>query len=165
MFLKRFIYFVYMHTLWVSADKPEESIRSHYRWLWATMWLLETELRTSGRTVNVLNCWAISPCPDIGFFLFLSILLKIFYLSLALYICGCVHMSAGAPGGQGCWISLQLEFHTVSLLPWALGRKGIWVPLQEQHTTQPLLQPLKSLKGSCFCFQPRCTVVCCFGLV
>jgi hypothetical protein len=27
----------------------------------ATMWLLEIELRTSGRTVSALNCWAISP--------------------------------------------------------------------------------------------------------
>jgi hypothetical protein len=40
---------------------PEEGIRSHYRWLWATMWLLGIELRTSGRSATALNHWAISP--------------------------------------------------------------------------------------------------------
>jgi hypothetical protein len=31
--------------------------------LWATMWLLGIELRTSRRTFSVLNHWAISPAP------------------------------------------------------------------------------------------------------
>ena len=35
----------------------------HYRWLWATMWLLGIELRTPGSAVIVLDCWAISPAP------------------------------------------------------------------------------------------------------
>jgi hypothetical protein len=35
---------------------PEESIRSHYSWLGATMWLLGIELRTSGRADSALNC-------------------------------------------------------------------------------------------------------------
>jgi hypothetical protein len=52
-----------MSTLWLSSDTPEEGIRSHYRWLWATMWLLGIELRTSWRTVSALNHWAISPAP------------------------------------------------------------------------------------------------------
>jgi hypothetical protein len=38
---------------------------SHYRWLWATTWLLGIELRTSGRTVSALNHWAISPAHEI----------------------------------------------------------------------------------------------------
>jgi hypothetical protein len=50
-------------TLSLSWDTPEEGIRSHYRWLWATMWLLGIEFRTSGRTVSTLNQWAISPGP------------------------------------------------------------------------------------------------------
>lgn len=54
-FLKRFIYFMYMSTLWLSSDTPEEGVRSHYRWLCATMWLLGIELRTSGRAVSALN--------------------------------------------------------------------------------------------------------------
>jgi hypothetical protein len=29
--------------------------------LWATMWLLEFELRTFRRAVSALTCWAISP--------------------------------------------------------------------------------------------------------
>jgi hypothetical protein len=32
-----------------------------YKWLWATMWLLGFELRTFGRAVGALGCWAISP--------------------------------------------------------------------------------------------------------
>jgi hypothetical protein len=44
----------YMSTLYLSSDTPEEGIRSHYRWLWATMWLLGIELRTSGRAASVL---------------------------------------------------------------------------------------------------------------
>jgi hypothetical protein len=31
--------------------------------LWATVWLLGIELRTSGREANALNQWAISPAP------------------------------------------------------------------------------------------------------
>jgi hypothetical protein len=56
-----FIYFMYVSTLPLSSVTPEEGIRSHYRWLWATMWLLGFELRTSGRAVSALNCWATSP--------------------------------------------------------------------------------------------------------
>jgi hypothetical protein len=33
---------------------------SYYGWLWATMWLLGFELRTSGRAINALNRWASS---------------------------------------------------------------------------------------------------------
>jgi hypothetical protein len=45
----------------LSSDPPEESVRSHYRWLWATTWLLGFELRTFRRVVSVLTHWAISP--------------------------------------------------------------------------------------------------------
>jgi hypothetical protein len=31
--------------------------------MWATLWLLGFELRTLGRAVSALNCWAISPAP------------------------------------------------------------------------------------------------------
>ena len=48
--------------------RPEESTRSHYRWLWATMWLLEIELRTFWRAGNALNLWAISPAPKLTLF-------------------------------------------------------------------------------------------------
>jgi hypothetical protein len=49
---------MYLSTLSLSSDTPEEGIRPHYRWLWATMWLLGFELRTSGRAVSALNHWA-----------------------------------------------------------------------------------------------------------
>ena len=41
----------------------EEGIKFHYRWLWATMWLLGIELKTSGRAVGALNHWANSLAP------------------------------------------------------------------------------------------------------
>jgi hypothetical protein len=52
---------LYISTLLLSSDTPEEGIRSHYRWLWATMWLLGFELRIFGREVSALTRWAISP--------------------------------------------------------------------------------------------------------
>ena len=68
LFLKKeFIYFIYVNTLSLSSDTPEEGIGSHCRWLWATMWLLGIEFRTFGRAASALNCWAISPVPVFGF--------------------------------------------------------------------------------------------------
>ena len=56
-----YLFILYMSTWWLSSDTPEKGVASHYRWLWATMWLLGIELRTYGRVVSALNCWAISP--------------------------------------------------------------------------------------------------------
>ena len=47
-FLKIYLFNVYEHPV---ADTLEQGIRSNYRWLWATMWLLGIELMTSGRAV------------------------------------------------------------------------------------------------------------------
>jgi hypothetical protein len=52
-----------MTTLSLSSDMPKEDIGSHYRWLWATIWLLGIELRTSGRALSALNCWVPSKPP------------------------------------------------------------------------------------------------------
>jgi len=71
------IFFMYMSTLYPSSDTPREGIRFHYRWLWATMWLLGIELRTSGRAVSALNLWAISPA-------LLLLFLKLFFLQYKL---------------------------------------------------------------------------------
>lgn len=35
--------------------------RGRYWWLWITMWLLRTELRSSAQIVNALSHWAIYP--------------------------------------------------------------------------------------------------------
>ena len=59
---------MYMSTPFLSSDELEEGIRSHYRWLWAT--ILGIELRTSERAVSTLNRWAISPAPSLFFVLF-----------------------------------------------------------------------------------------------
>ena len=41
--------------------------RSHYWWLWATMWLLGIELRTFRKAGSALNQWAISPAQFLSF--------------------------------------------------------------------------------------------------
>ena len=58
-----FIYFMYECSVCMYTCMPEEGIRSHYRWLWSTMWLLGIELRTYVRAVSALNLWVISPVP------------------------------------------------------------------------------------------------------
>ena len=76
---------MYMSTLLLSSDTPKEGVRSHYKWLWATMWLLGIELKTSGRAVNALNHWAISPALFFFFFPrqgFLSVALAVLELTL-----------------------------------------------------------------------------------
>ena len=47
--------------LFSDTHSLEECIRSHCRGVWATMWLLGIELRTSGRAVSALNHWVIFP--------------------------------------------------------------------------------------------------------
>ena len=51
---------MFVGTLSLSSCAPEKGIGSHYR-LWAIMWLLGIELRTSGRAVSAFNPRAISP--------------------------------------------------------------------------------------------------------
>jgi len=72
-FFLRFI-FLCIWVLSLSSDTPEEGIGSHYRLLWATMWLLGIELRTSGRAVSAFNHWAISPAS----WCFLSVICSLF---------------------------------------------------------------------------------------
>jgi hypothetical protein len=55
---------MYVSTLSLSPDTPEEGTGSHYRCLWAAMWLLGIELRTSERIVSAFNHWAITPPPE-----------------------------------------------------------------------------------------------------
>jgi hypothetical protein len=43
------IYFMYMSTLSLSSDTPEENIKSHYKWL------LGIELRSSAKADSALN--------------------------------------------------------------------------------------------------------------
>ena len=59
-----YLFYVYENAV---ADTPEEGIRFHYRWLWATMWLLGFEFRTFRRAVSALNRWAISPTTSLCF--------------------------------------------------------------------------------------------------
>jgi len=102
LFFKRFIYFMFMSTLSLSSDTPEKGIRSHYRWLWATMWLLGIELRTSGRAVSDLPHWAISPVLYSNslkknfFFLVWSFYFLFCSLCVCLWLCVCVCVCARA---------------------------------------------------------------------
>ena len=68
-FLKRFIYLFNVYGYTVAVFRyTRKGIGSHYRWLWAAMWLLGIELRTSGRTLSALAWWAIFPAPLFFFF-------------------------------------------------------------------------------------------------
>jgi hypothetical protein len=78
-FFLRFIYLLYVSTLWLSSDTPEEGIRSCYRWLWATIWLLGFELMTFGRTVGAFTRWAISPAPSYNFLRTLLFMRRIYF--------------------------------------------------------------------------------------
>ena len=61
-FSKDFLFYVFEYTV-ADIRHIRRGIRSHYRWLWATMWLLRIELTTSGRALSALNHWAISLAP------------------------------------------------------------------------------------------------------
>jgi hypothetical protein len=52
LFIYLFIYLLYVSTLSLSSDTPEEGVRFRYGWLWATMWLLGFELWTFRRAVG-----------------------------------------------------------------------------------------------------------------
>ena len=59
-FLKKiYLFYVYECSICMYTCVPEEGIGSHYRWLWATMWLLGIELMTSGRARSALNHWVL----------------------------------------------------------------------------------------------------------
>jgi hypothetical protein len=55
---------IYECSICMYICMPEESIRSHYRLLLATLGI---ELRTSKRAASTLNCWAICPVPCLVF--------------------------------------------------------------------------------------------------
>ena len=55
-----------MHAV-LAEVKRGSWILQELRQLWAIMWLLGIELRSSRRTVSVLNHWAISPAPHSTF--------------------------------------------------------------------------------------------------
>ena len=60
---------VFIYYVKCSVCMPEEGgTRFWYRWLWAIMWLLGIELRTSRGAASTFYLWAVSPAP-IHFFL------------------------------------------------------------------------------------------------
>ena len=81
-------------TVAVFGYNRRENVRSHCRWLWATMWLLGSELRTFGREVGALNHWAISPAPDLYL---IPQQCKVFFLILFLSFWDKVSLS------RSCW--------------------------------------------------------------
>lgn len=74
----------------VSACIPDArvGISSHYRWLWATVWLLVTEFPNSWRAISALNYGVISLVP-IAHFLSWHFSL-FFYSSTVLLANGCL---------------------------------------------------------------------------
>jgi hypothetical protein len=124
-----FIYFIYVSTLSLSSCTPEEGIRSHYRWLWATMWMLGIELQTSGRAASALNHWDISPAPW----------LNIFFLKIHLFIICKYTVAVFRQSRRGSQILLWMvvSHHVVA---------GIWTPNLRKSSrvllpTEPSHQP------------------------
>ena len=60
-----FLFMIYLSGIQCSvcmcAWRPGGGARSHYRWSWATVWVLGIELWTPRRVASALNCWVISP--------------------------------------------------------------------------------------------------------
>jgi hypothetical protein len=50
-----FILCIWVHCGCLQTHLKRSSTGFHYRWLWATMWLLGIELRTCGKVVSALN--------------------------------------------------------------------------------------------------------------
>ena len=85
-YLDFYFFNVYECSVCIDACRErKEGTRSHYRWLWPTMYLLGIELRTSGRTTNALNCWAVSLAPWIPWLL--SFNFHSVYATLDCYLC------------------------------------------------------------------------------
>jgi hypothetical protein len=121
-------------SIWLlSSDTPEEGIRSYYRWLWTTMWLLGTELRTSGREQLVL----LTAEPSLqakSFFVCFFFFLKIIYLFL-IYMpwCFCINVCL--------WDCQILEVQIVVSCHVGAGN-SMWFPWKSsQCWAKPSLQP------------------------
>ena len=54
-----------------SHERAPDPWNWNNKWSWATMWILEVETRSSRRAASV-NHWAISPSPQIAFFIHTS---------------------------------------------------------------------------------------------
>jgi hypothetical protein len=93
-----------MSTLWLSSDTPEEGIRSHYRWLWASMWLL---VLNSGPLEEQSVLSTAEPSYQLSFFLF-------FFFWLFLTGHGSIHLiPASAEAGGSLWVQDKLDLCSV----------------------------------------------------
>jgi len=158
------MYYVYIIQLsaCMYACRPEEGTRPHYRWLWATMWLLGIEVRTPGRAVSALNHWAISPAQCF-WFLRQSISLTVLILcrpgwpqthlplppehwNYLFYVYGCFICMYICTPEKG------IRFHRTTVIDGCEPPCGCWElnlgPLEKQSvllTPEPSLQPSLSI--------------------
>ena len=106
-FLLSFFFFfkIYLFIMYsVLPAYQKRAPRWHYKWLWATMWLLEIELRTSRDTVSAFNLWAISPAL---LFFFKSV----YYVYEYLLACMCVPFVCGDLEGQKRALQIVMSWH------------------------------------------------------
>jgi hypothetical protein len=153
-------------TLWFSLDTPEEDIRSHYKWLWATKWLLTLELRTSGRIASSLKGWATSPARQCQFLLTFQAKqtspsskkqsMYFFIVCVNTYLFY-VHMRVPVASRRGCWIPSKWSDDWVSLMRMLRTETG---PLKGQLALSPLFSPcLVLITDVCVCVC-ACVHVC-----
>jgi hypothetical protein len=95
--LKKKIYlcYVYEGPICMYACMPEEGIKSPYRWLWVTMWLVGTKLRNCGGAASALKRWTISLAPSAAYFI------------LIFFIMHCICVCAGAPVNVYMWVHVK----------------------------------------------------------
>jgi hypothetical protein len=101
----------------VADFRPsEEGDRSHYRWLWATTWLLGFELRTFRRAVSALTHWASLPVPSF-FFFFLNYCINKLYRDFHVFICVQLHFGCWWSNYQlPSWMGIYRKLHAYFLL-------------------------------------------------
>jgi hypothetical protein len=148
-----FIYFMYVSALSLSSDTSEEGVRSHYRWLWATMWLLGIELRTSWRTVSALKSHLSS--PHLEAFLILSSLCIWAQSSGNLpvkfqpYTCRCKPPSRkGKMSVPPAYLDSLLRSDHTSDWQWTITSSSLCVPPFLSNTVSSLGTASRSLKFS-----------------
>lgn len=96
--------YVCMHTTCIWRSEMDVGSPRHELELWATMWVLRADRRSSRRVARALNHWAITP--------------KLFVLKLLIWVymiriregCSC-HSTPVKAGGQFCGVGSLLLLH------------------------------------------------------
>lgn len=114
-----FYLFIYVWVFCVHIwCMPEECIRSHYRRLSTTIWLLVIELRASRRTATALNFRATSPAPYLLYFIFKNLFICTAVLCTCYFCAPCVFSVHRGQKRQSDSLELELVMVSYHLSAW-----------------------------------------------